>query len=96
MLDSNIRGSLDQIIDQMVSSLPITLSWLREAGLKANLHIDNEKDYALGYAHGVIKASFLSTFFMRNKRQPEAEETIEADTIIYKRTAELRDSINFQ
>jgi hypothetical protein len=96
MLDSNIRGSLDQIIDQMVSSLPITLSWLREAGLKANLHIDNEKDYALGYAHGVIKASFLSTFFMRNKRQPEAEETIEADTIIYKRTVELRNSINFQ
>ena len=96
MLDSNIRGSLDRIIDQMVSSLPITLSWLREAGLKATLHIDNEKDYALGYAHGVIKASFLSTFFMRNKRQPEAEGTIEADTIIYKRTAELRDSINFQ
>jgi hypothetical protein len=80
----------------MVSSLPITLSWLREAGLKATLHIDNEKDYALGYAHGVIKASFLSTFFMQNKRHPEAEETIEADTIIYKRTAELRDSINFQ
>jgi hypothetical protein len=96
MLDSNIRGSLDQIIDQMVSSLPITLSWLREAGLKATLHIDNEKDYALGYAHGVIKASFLSTFFMQNKRHPEVEETIEADTIIYKRTAELRDSINFQ
>jgi hypothetical protein len=80
----------------MVSSLPITLSWLREAGLKATLHIDNEKDYALGYAHGVIKASFLSTFFMQNNRHPEAEETIEADTIIYKRTAELRDSINFQ
>jgi hypothetical protein len=96
MLDSNIRGSLDQIIDQMVGSLPTTLSWLREAGLKAALHIDNEKDYALGYAHGVIKTSFLSAFFMQNKRQPEAEETIEADTIIYKRTAELRDSINFQ
>jgi hypothetical protein len=96
MLDSNIRGSLDQLIDQMVSSFPATLSWLREGGLKANLHIDNEKDYALGYIHGVIKASFHSTFFMQNKRQPEAEETIEADMIIYKRTAELRDSINFQ
>jgi hypothetical protein len=96
MLDSNIRNSLDQIIDQMVGSLPITLSWLREGGLKANLHIDNEKDYALGYAHGVIKTSFLSTFFMQNKRQPEAEETIEADMIIYKRTAELKDSIKFQ
>ena len=96
MLDNNIRGSLDQIIDQMVGSLPTTLSWLREGGLKATLHIDNEKDYALGYVHGVIKASFLSTFFMQNKRQPEAEETIEADTIIYKRTAELMDSIKFQ
>jgi hypothetical protein len=96
MLDSNIRGSLDQIIDQMIGSLPTTLLWLREAGLKATLHIENEKDYALGYAHGVIKASFLSTFFMQNKRQPDAEETIEADTVIYKRTAELRDSIKFQ
>ena len=110
MLDNNIRGSLDQIIDQMVGSLPTTLSWLREGGLKATLHIDNEKDYALGYVHGVIIASFLSTFFschsfyvlflstffMQNKRQPEAEETIEVDTIIYKRTAELMDSIKFQ
>jgi hypothetical protein len=42
----------------MVGSLPTTLSWLREGGLKATLHIDNEKDYALGYVHGVIKASF--------------------------------------
>ena len=65
MLDSNIRGSLDQIIDQMVGSLPTTLLWLREAGLKATLHIEIEKDYALGYAHGVIKASILSTFFCR-------------------------------
>ena len=96
MLDSNIRGSLDQLIDQMVGSFPATLLWLREGGLKANLHIDNEKDYALGYIHGVIKARLLSTFFMQNKRQPEAEETIEADMIIYKRTAELRDSFKFQ
>ena len=63
MLDSNIRGSLDHIIDQMVSSFPATLSWLREGGLKANLHIDNKKDYALGYIHGVIKASFSFHIF---------------------------------
>jgi hypothetical protein len=44
----------------------------------------------------VIKTSFLSAFFMQNKRQPEAEGTIEADMIIYKRTAELMDSIKFQ
>lgn len=93
MLDYDVRGALDQVIDQLADGLPTTMSWLRGGVHKTNLHIENEKDYALGYAHGAIKASFLYTFMTLKKRQPNAEETAEADTIIYKRTAELRDSI---
>jgi hypothetical protein len=93
MLDSNIRGSLDQMIDQMVSTLPTTLLWLREGKRKADLHIDNEKDFALGFAYGAIKAILNATFLMLKSKPPKLEETREADMIIYNRIDELRDAV---
>jgi hypothetical protein len=66
---------------------------LREGTRKADLNIENENDYALGYAHGMITASFHATFMMLTNRLPNAEEKAEADTIIYNRTDELRNSI---
>jgi hypothetical protein len=93
MLDINIRGSLDLIIDQMVGYLPTTVTFLREGERKASLHIDSEKDYTLGYAHGAIKASFLAIFISLKSRPPNPDETKEVDTIIYNRTDELRNAI---
>jgi hypothetical protein len=93
MLDNNIRGSLDQMIDQMVSTLPTTLLWLREGKRKADLHINNEKDFALGFAYVEIKATLNANFHMLKSRPPKLEETREADMIIYNRIDELRDAI---
>jgi hypothetical protein len=75
MLDNNIRGSLDQMIDQVVSTLPTTLLWLREGKRKTDLHIDNEKDFALGFAYGAIKATLDATLLMLKSRLPKLEET---------------------
>jgi hypothetical protein len=94
MLDIKVRGALEQVIDQFVSSFPKTVSSLREGIRKADLHIENENDYALGYAHGMITASFHATLLMLTNRLPNAEEKTEADTIIYNRTDELRNSIS--
>jgi hypothetical protein len=93
MLDFKVRGALEQVIDQFVSSFPTTVSSLREGTRNADLRIENENDYALGYAHGMITASFHATFMMLTNRLPNAEEKAEADTIIYNRTDELRNSI---
>jgi hypothetical protein len=93
MLDNNIRVSLDQMIDQMVSTLPTSLLWLREGKRKADLHIDNEKDFALGFAYGAIKATPNATFLMLKSKPPKLEETREADVIIYNRIDELREAI---
>ena len=93
MLDNNIRVSLDQMIDQMVSTLPTTLLWLHEGKRKADLHIDNEKDFALGFAYVAIKATLNTNFLILRSRPPKLEETSEADMIICNRIDELRDAI---
>jgi hypothetical protein len=68
MLDFKVRGALEQVIDQFVSSFPTAVSSLREGTRKTDLHLENENDYALGYAHGMITASFLATFMMLTNR----------------------------
>jgi hypothetical protein len=70
-----------------------TLLRLREGKRKADLHIDNEKDFALGFAYGAIKATLNGTFLKLKSRPPNLEETREADMIIYNIIDELRDAI---
>jgi hypothetical protein len=60
---------------------------------KADFHIQNESDYAIGLAHGMILTEFISEFKDHNKREPDQEEMIEASKILFERNEELRKSI---
>jgi hypothetical protein len=91
MLDNRIRGALDQIIDQAVSSLPSVLPSLREG--KRDFHVENDTDYALGLAHGMITSSFLFIFNAFYNRQPTQAELIEVKNVFFIRTRELREAI---
>ena len=55
MLYEKTRGSLELIIDQVVTSLPRELYSLQR-GEAAALQVKNESDYALSFAHGAIRA----------------------------------------
>jgi hypothetical protein len=46
---------------------------------KADFHIRNESDYAIGLAHGMILTGFISEFKDNNKREPSQEEMIEGN-----------------
>jgi hypothetical protein len=41
---------------------------------KTEFHIQNESDYAIGLAHGMILTGFLSDFRTQNNREPNQEE----------------------
>jgi hypothetical protein len=93
MLDDNLRGVLEKIIDQCVDSLSSS-SPIVHARREAGLDVQSELDYSLGYAHGSIRASFYSSFIMINGRAPDALETQEVDNVIYRRTGELKNALS--
>lgn len=91
MLDENMRGTLDQLINRTIISFHTVMSSLRID--KADFHIQNEPDYALGLAHGMILTGFMSEFKDHNKREPNQEEMIEMSKVLSDRTEELREVI---
>jgi hypothetical protein len=91
MLDDEMREALDQLIDRTTISFHTVMFSIRID--KAEFHIQNESDYAIGLAHGMILTSFISDFKTRYKREPNQEEMIEVSKVLFDRTDELREAI---
>ena len=91
MLDDIMRRDLDQLIDRTTISFHTVMSSIRVD--KVDFHIQNESDYAIGLAHGLISASFISDFNARFHREPNTEEMIEVGKVLFKRTADLREAM---
>ena len=91
MLDDKARGVLDQLINQALVSIPILMASIRED--KADFHVKNESDYAIGLAHGVIISGFVSDFSILNKREPNRTEMTEVNKVLLKRREELSEAV---
>jgi hypothetical protein len=88
MLDDKMREVIDQLIDRTTISFHTVMSSIRID--KADFHILNESDYAMGLAHGMVLIGFLSDFKTHNNREPNQEEMIEVSKVLFDRTKELR------
>jgi hypothetical protein len=86
-----MRRVLDQLIDRTTVSFHTVMSSLRTDN--ANLHIQNEPDYAMGLAYGMILTGFISDFKDHEKREPNQEEMIEVGKVLFDRTEEPREAI---
>jgi hypothetical protein len=91
MLDESMRKVLNQLIDRSTVSFHTIMSSLRTD--KADFRIQNESDYAMGLAHGMILTGFISDFKDHEKREPNQEEMIEVGKVIFSRTEEIREAI---
>jgi hypothetical protein len=91
MLDDKMREALEQLIDRTTISFHTIMSSIRID--KADFHIQNESDYVLGLAHGMILTGFISDFKDHNKREPNQEEMTEVSKVLFDRTDELREAI---
>jgi hypothetical protein len=60
MLDDNTKEALDQLINRTIISFHTIMSPIIIG--KADLQIQNESDYAIGLAHGMIITGFVSNF----------------------------------
>jgi hypothetical protein len=91
MLDDKMREALDQLIDRTTISFHTFMSSIRID--KADFNIQNELDYALGLAHGMILTGFMSDFKDYNKRESSQEEMTQVSKVLFDRTDELREAI---
>ena len=91
MLNDGMKEILNQLINRIAVSFHIIMTPLRTD--KADFHIQNESDYAMGLAHGMILTGFISEFKDHNKREPNQEEMIEVTEILFQRNEELRELI---
>ena len=92
MLEPQIRDTLENIIDQWVQAFPDRIRSARKDTRWAP-NVQNEADYALGYTHGAIRASFIAAFALSYKRDPNEEEMQEADNIIFRSNGDFKDAI---
>ena len=88
MLDDGMKEILNQLINRITVSFHIIMPSLRTD--KADFHIQNESDYAMGLVHGMILTGFISEFKDHNKREPNQEEMIEVSKTLFERNKELR------
>jgi hypothetical protein len=92
MLDDNLRGILEKIIDGTIISLQKSSSYIPDMK-KAGLDIRDELYYTMGYAHGSIRASFYGAFIMIRGVPSDSFEEKEVSEIIYRQTREFMDPI---
>ena len=91
-MDDILRGILERLIDDTIKAenrSTFSIFMAKEAGLD----IKNELDYGLGHAHGVIRASFITSFIEIMRRLPDDYEMLEINDFIFRRNTELKDAI---
>ena len=92
-IDATMRGVLEQYIDSIVIAIPNIVRVFFDASKKAQLQIQNEKDFALGVGLGNIQNAFLTTFVSTQARYSSPEELTQIGNVIFKRIPEIRDAI---
>jgi hypothetical protein len=91
-MDDILIGTLERLIDDTIKAehrTTFSIFMAKEAGLD----IKNELDYGLGHAHGVIRASFITSFIEIMRRLPDDYEMLEMNDVIFRRNADLKDAI---
>ncbi|HEX2407819.1 MAG TPA: hypothetical protein VHJ38_11515 [Nitrososphaeraceae archaeon] len=91
-LNDHMRGILENLIDQTIGVTPMHLNMVRK-NIPPEFGIQNNEDYILGVAQGVIIGLFLGLYRGFFAQDPPPNVMAEAGRIIYKRTREIREAI---
>jgi hypothetical protein len=85
-----VRGFLKHSIYNTIKVVPNSVRVLLNPSLKADLQIENEEDFVLGEALGIVLQAGLLSFLTTYMRVPNQEEFSEIKNIIYRCTPEIR------
>ena len=92
-LDPTVKDFLEHSIDNTIKAVPNSVRVLLNPSLKADLQIQNEKDFVLGAALGIVLQTGLLSFLATYMRVPNQEEFSEIKNIVYRSTPEIRKAV---
>lgn len=89
-LNPTFRGFMEQMIDNSLPGLTHLAKTLLDPERKASLRINNERDFALGVALGIIQQTLLIGFYNTYQRAINDQELSEIGSIISNRLPHIR------
>jgi len=92
-LDAEVRGLIKKIIDNLLLYADKIIKLYFNPESKKKLHIQNESDFVLGFASGIMYAWYLSSFHYMHARFPNEHEQSEVASVTNRRLVEVRESI---
>lgn len=92
-LNPTFKGFMEQMIDNSLPGLTHLAKTLLNPVTKASLRINNERDFTLGVALGIIQQTLLIGFYNTYQRAINDQELSEISSIISKRLPHIREAI---
>jgi hypothetical protein len=93
VLDERTRGRLEQIIDNFIQGTPNIVKSLFDPQERARWQIQNQNDFSMGLALGIIFGGFWCDYITTYHKNPTQEEQKEVKSIIFRRMSEVRNAI---
>ena len=93
VLNATHRGILEQLIDQAVKDMMMTVQFVRSDRYSKIIKDKSGEDFILGFVFGRMDSTFKATFIATQDRILSAEELLEVENIIYNRIDELKEAI---
>jgi len=92
-LSNEDRGFLEKRIDSEVKDIANTIGIARNEVNKKEWQIENDGDFALGWALASVYSDFSHYYSLSHKGNPEREDVDQAVEIITKRIREIKEAI---
>jgi len=92
-LSDEERGFLEKLIDGSIKEIKSTIDIARNESNRKEWQIQNDGDFALGWAMGTIFDNFALYLTNSRQRNPEHEDIEQAVEIITKRVREIKEAI---
>ncbi len=92
-LDGDSKKLLENEIEEALHGLPASMALARQDTMKELFGIDNDGDFAIGYAIGQIIRLLQIDIVQRYDRKPDEGENEEITEAIWKRVDDFREVI---
>jgi len=93
VLDVKTRGTLENEIDKAIKKIPDLAKLTQKEDFRKNFQVREESDFMVGIIWGYVLRSFQDFFVLDYNRLPNQIETLDAMSIVFKRTKEMKEAI---
>ena len=93
VLDEQTRGILENQIDRAIENIPGLAKLSQREDFREHFQLREESDFMVGMVWGYVLRAFQDLFILDHSRPPNEMEALDAMSIVFKRTKEIREAI---